>query len=159
MREAQVYLRAKALLLRSGWQVIAGQPPRGTDHLPVVEIKDPTNLAKGSRGAFKPDFIASLDTWLLIGECKPIFDLADVFKLAGILSAPHRIAALAAELRGRRILDKDFVPVGVVAHAGGPWLEPLPVGQLAFSSEAHIIVPGKGWTDLLVSSFSGHEEG
>jgi len=39
MTEDEVYVRAKRLLREQGWDILGGQPPRGTDSLPVIEVK------------------------------------------------------------------------------------------------------------------------
>lgn len=136
MREADVYICTKDALRARGWVIVAGQPPGGTDHLPVVEIKDPLNLLKGSGGAFKPDLVAWYRPWLLIGECKLAPDASDVRKLRAVLADPARKVAFAAELRGRSILDEDFAMYGFIAHATR--------AVIALADLGTIICPGDG---------------
>lgn len=65
--EKSVYNGTKNWLLNNGFSILAGQPPRGVDHLPVIEIKNPTG-EKGSRDAYKPDLVAYKDEMFFIIE-------------------------------------------------------------------------------------------
>lgn len=125
LREDEVYVGAKALLHRLGWTVIAGQPPAGCDHLPVVEVKAPKRDALGSLGAYKPDLVAVRETWLLLVECKPLHDDADAAKLRAVIHSGERRATLLSELHQRRLLGKrgfsestSFSLLGALAHSG-----------------------------------------
>ena len=40
MNEDQIYLSTKSWFRKNGYLVLAGQPPSGSDSIPVVEIKD-----------------------------------------------------------------------------------------------------------------------
>lgn len=107
MNEEEVYLGTKALLINNGYRVIAGQPPRGVDHLPVVEIKLGDNaFRRGSRYSYKPDLIAFRDNRFFIIECKPEFDSGDYNKVIDVLESEERKYALYRELEQRRLLDK-----------------------------------------------------
>ena len=53
MNEDQIYLSTKSWFRKNGYLVLAGQPPSGSDSIPVVEIKDFSNLYKGSKGSYK----------------------------------------------------------------------------------------------------------
>ena len=46
LNETQVFILVRNHLLENNWQVIGGQPPSGTDHLPVIEIRDPMYKGK-----------------------------------------------------------------------------------------------------------------
>lgn len=105
LSEEEVYNGAKRWLQKNGYQVIAGQPARGVDHLPVVEIKRPTGN-KGSRNAYKPDLIAYRDGRFFIMECKPLFDLGDLKKLNEVLTSSDRLAQLYAELDQYHLLQR-----------------------------------------------------
>lgn len=106
LSEEEVYNGTKRILQKNGYILIAGQPPRGVDHLPVVEIKSGINKNKGSKGAFKPDLIAYKDNILLIVECKPLFDNNDLQKLQEILTSDVRLLAFYNELSERGLLNK-----------------------------------------------------
>jgi len=103
MNETQVYISVKSYLLENAWHVIGGQPPSGTDHLPVIEIRDPLFRGKGSKGSFKPDLIAWNDYLLAIIELKPTFSQSDRNKVNGVLQSPERIASLWESLIERNI--------------------------------------------------------
>ena len=101
--ETQVYLRVKKFLADSNWSVVAGQPPSGSDHLPVIEIKDPLIRSKGSLGSFKPDMLAWRENILLIVELKSMFTLSDVDKLNTILDSEERKSELWDEINSRNL--------------------------------------------------------
>ena len=86
MNEDQIYLSTKSWFRKNGYLVLAGQPPSGSDSIPVVEIKDFSNLYKGSKGSYKPDLIAKKNDSIVIIECKPKFDLGDKNKLLNIIN-------------------------------------------------------------------------
>lgn len=120
MNEGDVYEGAKALLMKAGWNVVGGQPPRGSDVYPVIEVKAPVRAGKGSFEAFKPDLVACRGGIILLVECKPDHSPSDVEKLRAILGAPPRLAALGAEMAQRRLLDRCGVPtVGFGGHVRG----------------------------------------
>lgn len=132
--EDQIYLGAKALLIRTGWKVLAGQPPDGCDNLPVVEIKIPDRKSIGSRGAYKPDLIAAKASVFLLVECKPGHSDADAVKLRTILRDPVRIRLLFAEIQQRHLLERRGLSTneaefcrgirGALAHSGRPVPQP-----------------------------------
>ena len=103
LSETTVYLKVKKHLKTSGWSVLAGQPPSGTDHLPVIEIKDDLKSGNGSKGSFKPDLVAWKDDILVFIELKPIFNPIDQAKVENVLNSPSRIHALWEDLNQRRV--------------------------------------------------------
>ena len=105
LTEDEVYNGTKNWLLNNGFSILAGQPPRGVDHLPVIEIKNPTG-EKGSRDAYKPDLVAYKDEMFFIIECKPKYDLGDDIKLHNVLSSQDRLFFLYRELRQYKLLAK-----------------------------------------------------
>ncbi len=128
LSETDVYLAAKAFLLRTGWALLAGQPPDGCDHLPVVEVKASNRVGIGSKGAFKPDLIAARREAILIIEAKPRESDADAEKLRTLLGDTTRTDALYRELVQRRLfvrkgldISKDEfrgITFGALAHSG-----------------------------------------
>jgi hypothetical protein len=103
LNETQVYISVRNYLLENNWQVLGGQPPSGTDYLPVIEIRDPTHKGKGSKGSYKPDFIAWHEWNLVIIELKPLFSQSDREKINGVLSSPERTRSLWESLIQRNI--------------------------------------------------------
>lgn len=152
MREDLVYLLTKEALKTAGWTVVAGQPSSGTDHLPVVEIKEPMREGNGSLGAFKPDLIAWHHPWLAIGECKPKFDEGDVSKLRNILSSQRRLDELRKELALRGLPGAEGTLVGFVAYeTPGP---PLPdLGTILCSDLGADLIPAGEWPPELRHAF------
>lgn len=113
MREDQVYLTTKRTLLASGLHVVGGQPPRGSDNIPVIEIKG--SDGRGSQSSMKPDLVAlGPDGEVLIVECKPKFSPDDERKLTSVLDSLKRLDSLRAELRQRRILPDSQAQIRVL---------------------------------------------
>lgn len=107
MRESSIYINAKRWFSSNGYVVLAGQPPNGSDNIPVVEIKSVKNIVKGSSGSYKPDLIVcnAFEFWLV--ECKPRYSRTDEVKLESVLRDPTRITFLYAELRQRKLWEKN----------------------------------------------------
>lgn len=105
LTEEEVYNGTKNWLLNNGFSILAGQPPRGVDHLPVVEIKNPTG-EKGSRDAYKPDLVAYKNEIFFIIECKPKYDSGDDIKLHNVLSSQDRLFFFYRELQQYKLLSK-----------------------------------------------------
>ena len=105
MTEEEVYQGSKHYLLNNGFILLAGQPPRGVDHLPVIEIKE-NNAEKGSKFAYKPDQVAYKDGYFIIIECKPSFDYDDYLKLKSVINSPIRVRNFYTELQQYHLLEK-----------------------------------------------------
>jgi hypothetical protein len=103
INETSIFISVKSHLLELGWHVLGGQPPSGTDHLPVIEIRDPTHTGKGSKGSYKPDLVAWHDSKLFVIELKPYYDQPDRVKVNGVLDSPERISSLWQSLIQRNI--------------------------------------------------------
>jgi len=106
MRESLIYIKAKAWFTLNGYTAIAGQPPNGSDNIPVVEIKSGGNSAKGSGGSYKPDLLVCNESHFWIVECKPKFCRLDELKLERVLSDRDRIGLLFRELLQRKLFEK-----------------------------------------------------
>ena len=101
--ETQIFIVVRKYLLQNDWLIIGGQPPSGTDYLPVIEIRDPNFKGKGSKGSFKPDLIAWNDSKLFIIELKPLFNNSDREKLNSVLNSSERVNSLWDSLTERNI--------------------------------------------------------
>lgn len=133
MDETFVYQSVCRYLSRLGWTLLGGQPPSGTDHLPVIEVKDPGNMGKGSKGSYKPDLVAWHDQTLLLVELKPRFSPSDRSKLLKILNDEGRKRALWREIAQRRLVDTEGTPVASYlssAHTRGALGFGGPAGSL-----------------------------
>jgi len=106
LNEEEVYNSTKKILKKNDFIILGGQPPRGVDHLPVIEIKSGLNHGKGSKDSFKPDLVAFKDNIFYIIECKPVFNFGDHRKLCKILNSEKRILFFYLELNQRSILKK-----------------------------------------------------
>lgn len=106
--ETGIFISVKSHLLEQGWYVLGGQPPSGTDLLPVIEIRDPTHTGKGSKGSYKPDLVAWHDSKLFVIELKPQFDQPDRDKVNSVLDSPERISSLWQSLIQRNITLGDY---------------------------------------------------
>ncbi|MGI8493986.1 MAG: hypothetical protein ACR2L1_01570 [Pyrinomonadaceae bacterium] len=126
--EDEVYIGTKTLLQNQGWLILAGQPPSGSDHIPVIEIKDYFMTEKGSRKSYKPDLVAYKENKTLLVECKPEHSDEDAIKLTKILTNPLRVQTLFDELYQRNIFNRYKIILdrnsfaenlcGALAHSG-----------------------------------------
>jgi hypothetical protein len=144
--EDEVYIGTKKLLEAEGWILLAGQPPDGCNHLPVVEIKSLMREGIGSKYAFKPDLIAVKGTLVLIIECKPDRSKADEEKLRNILNDQKRIEALFNEMQQRHLLRKHRIELDIGTFS--KWVR----GALAHSGEKK---PIEGLYCIVVRSIEG----
>ena len=146
LTEEEVYNGTKRLLKGEGYVLLGGQPPRGVNHLPVIEVKSGTNDDKGSKDAYKPDLIAFKQDCFLIIERKPVYCEKDINKLEEILDSEKRTNSLFEELKQRGCLfnvryegDKDTFRKHIK-------------GAHAYSGE---VVYRKGVCHIIVENFHG----
>lgn len=146
LTEEEVYNGTKRLLQRKGYVLLGGQPPRGVNHLPVIEVKSGTNDDKGSRDAYKPDLIAFNQDFFLIIECKPVYCGKDIDKLEEILGSEKRINSLFEELRQRGCLSS-------IGYKGDKETFRMNIkGAHAYSGE---FVDRKGVCHIIIENFHG----
>jgi hypothetical protein len=81
LEETEIYVRMKGWLHNNHWKIIGGEPPGGTNDIPVIELKNPLYLKKGSKGSKKIDLIAFKQGYFLFLELKPVFSYQDIKKL------------------------------------------------------------------------------
>jgi hypothetical protein len=151
MREDEIYILCKSFLREEGWKIIGGQPPRGTDHYPVIEIKSDSNASKGSLGSFKPDLVAIKEGYVLLCECKPTFDPTDVAKLHEVLQSQSRINQLSLELTQRNLLHRIEGVLAVVAFGGTSTLSDDLVGVISFTNGTVFTRPALSWDRRVAS--------
>lgn len=105
LTEIEIYLRLKLWLREHTWRILGGEPPGGTDDIPIIEIKDSEHKMKGSRGSRKIDLVAFRDSYFLLIEVKTIYSCFDIKKLNKIVAERKwRIAFLNA-LREKRVFE------------------------------------------------------
>ena len=91
--EGFVHVSMRQYLKRTGWLLIAGEYPNGSDdELNVLSISDPTvardnspDPRRHSSGEIIPDLVAYKDGIILIIEAKPNYSLDDKEKLTNLL--------------------------------------------------------------------------
>ena len=101
MREDQVYFHTKKWFTENDYILIGGQPPNGSDRIPVIEIKTSANTEKGSKAVYKPDLLVATNTVFIVIECKPLFSLTDIEKLTEVATSLDRQRMLFSELLQR----------------------------------------------------------
>ena len=106
MREDEIYIATKKWFKSNHFEIIGGQPPNGSDNIPVIEIKDRFIKEKGSKGAYKPDLIAINNNILVIIECKPLDSKSDEKKLLDIINSEIKKKLLFDELIKRGIVER-----------------------------------------------------
>ena len=84
LNENKVFQYSKEILENNNYQIIAEDPPSGSGFLPFLEIKEISNIEKGSEGSYKPDIVAANKDEIIIVECKGKFAQTDVEKLIEI---------------------------------------------------------------------------
>lgn len=109
LSESEMYVYSKRFLRRTGWRLVGGEPPGGSDGLPRVEAKHPEKTAKGSRGSKKVDMIAYRDGWLLLLELKSTFERGDVDKLDELTGESSWRASLLRACEERNALQRAGV--------------------------------------------------
>lgn len=87
LNENEVYQLLKPYVQNLGWIILGGEPPGGTDHIPVIELKDPENVSGGSKGSKKIDLVFFKNNNFLLLELKENFAKSDVKKLDDIVSS------------------------------------------------------------------------
>lgn len=107
MSEDEIYIYTKEWLIAKGYDILGGQPPNGSDDIPVVEIKKEKNQNKGSKGSFKPDLVAKDSKEILVVECKPKYDKDDEEKLNQVLIKKKRQQLFVEELLQRRLINES----------------------------------------------------
>ena len=107
MSEDEIYIYTKEWLIAKGYDILGGQPPNGSDDIPVVEIKKEKNQNKGSKGSFKPDLVAKDSKEILVVECKPKYDKDDEEKLNQVLINKKRQQLFVEELLQRRLINES----------------------------------------------------
>jgi hypothetical protein len=107
LSETEIYLKLKAFLKNIGWQILGGQPPGGTNVIPLIELKDIAHKDKGSKGSKKIDLIAYKRPYFLLIELKPALDQSDIEKLREVTSQNAWRKAFFVALDEKRVCPKE----------------------------------------------------
>ena len=150
--EGHIHVAMRRILARSGWTLIAGEYPGGSDHeLYPLNVTDPAVARDNSptprhhsTGELIPDLVAVKGKRLLIGEAKVKYDERDRQKLATMLD--ERRSDLVLALNAFAVLRRvpELIPVSD--------LEFCPT--LVFSAAAVRPTPAAGWSHLRIVSLT-----
>lgn len=105
LNETVIYILMKEWLQKNYWKVLGGQPPGGTNDIPLIELKDPSYIRKGSRGSKKIDLVAYKKGYFMLLELKPKPSNSDVRKLNEVVGESKWRAAFLKALKEKRIYD------------------------------------------------------
>ncbi len=78
IEENLIYQILKKYLREQNWIILGGEPPGGTIHIPIIEVRDPLNFKKGSKGSKKIDLVAFKSSFFLLLELKPSYSYYDI---------------------------------------------------------------------------------
>lgn len=117
MREDLIHYAVRQFLRTSGWRLIAGQFPDGSDsELPPLNIIDPylacdnsPDHRRHSMNKYVPDLVALKGDKVLVIEMKPNYSLKDERKLETILNERKKdLLTALGELISKRSIDVDI---------------------------------------------------
>lgn len=134
MREDFIQYWIRQHLANTGWQLVAGQYPNGTDDLPPLNVVDPVlarddspDHRRHSANKLVPDLVAVKDGDVVVAEMKPRFDAEDVAKLRGLATTRRGdFDSALAELSLRRRLQLDVPRLRFVPALGFADMTPYP---------------------------------
>lgn len=109
--ETEIYLKLKKELPKRGWILIGGEPPDGTNSMPRIELKDYSNLSKGSKGSKKIDLVFFKNGFFLLLELKEKYDYSDVKKLNEIVQEEKWRKAFMIALKEKRALELKNISI------------------------------------------------
>jgi hypothetical protein len=103
LSETEVYVNLKAYLQEKDWEILGGQPPGGTNSIPLIEIKDRDYRGKGSKGSKKIDLVGFREPFFLLVELKESLSESDISKLRDVTgdSVWREAFLVALEEKGR----------------------------------------------------------
>ena len=109
--ETKIYLALKKFLPEKGWILIGGEPPDGTNSMPRIELKDETNISKGSKGSKKIDLLFYKEGYFLLLELKEKYNFSDVKKLNEIRENEKWRNAFMKALEEKRALELKNITI------------------------------------------------
>lgn len=107
--ENQIYEILKSYVQSLGWIVLGGEPPGGTDHIPVIQLKNPHMTQKGIIGSKKIDLVFLKNNYFLLLELKEDYAFSDVEKLDEITSSNEWKQSFFRALREKSIHRKHGI--------------------------------------------------
>lgn len=107
MTQSEIYYYLKQYLKDRKWNLLAGEPPDGSNDLIRMEIRDESFRGKGSKGSYKIDLVALKQRALLLIENSRMFEFKDVAKLNHIVN--EKPDHLFNALRERCAIERNEV--------------------------------------------------
>ena len=105
-KEEEIYLKFKDKMLREGWILVAGEPPKGTENRPVLEIKP--KKTKGSKNSIKPDAVFLKTNELLIVEFKDEFSKEDETRMINLIESKSLKDSLREAIKEKGNIKDQF---------------------------------------------------
>jgi len=109
--ENVVYQKLKEYLQQHNWTILGGEPPGGTNHIPVIEVRDLLNLEKGSKGSKKIDLVAFKSSFFLLLELKGSYSYSDIYKLNALMKYPSGRQAFLNALIAKGLLKSNNINI------------------------------------------------
>lgn len=103
LSETKIYLILKGWLQDHGWLILGGEPPGGTNVIPVIELKDAEYTKKGSKGSKKIDLVCCKKDYFLLIEIKESYSYSDIKKLNEIVGEKKWRRALIRALKEKQM--------------------------------------------------------
>ncbi len=111
--EGEIYVWTKKVFRGMDWNLLAGDPPRGTD-IPRLEIKEPgaTQSVTKNKNAIINDLVYCKKGFLALIECKDEQKKTgeDVQKLRKLRNTPSWRDSLVTAMSDRSLLNRDGSP-------------------------------------------------
>jgi hypothetical protein len=104
--EEEIYIKFKDKMLREGWILVAGEPPKGTENRPVLEIKP--KKTKGSKNSIKPDAVFLKTNKLLIVEFKDKFSKEDETRMINLIESEPLKVSLKEAIEEKDSIKNQF---------------------------------------------------
>jgi hypothetical protein len=109
--ENVVYQKLKKYLQQQSWIILGGEPPGGTNHIPVIEVRDSLNFEKGSKGSKKIDLVAFKSPFFLLLELKASYSSCDIRKLNNLINYQSGREAFLNALLAKELLKSNNINI------------------------------------------------
>lgn len=106
LSEPEIYLRMKGWLREKKWKILGGEPPGGTNDIPIIEIKTSHYHGKGSYGSKKIDLVGYKEGYFIFLELKTKYSRYDIEKLNTITSESVWRRAFIRALNEKLVLER-----------------------------------------------------
>jgi hypothetical protein len=88
-----------------------GITPGGTNHIPVIEVRNSLNLQKGSKGSKKIDLVAFKSSFFLLLELKHSYSYSDISKSNVLIKYPSGREAFLNALLAKGLLKSNNISI------------------------------------------------